>query len=150
MKRLATLILTAALPLTVMAGDVLDEDDDYHTAGPSKDQIELLDVQETSPYGSDNPLQIKIANKSPYYLDRVAIRCTIYDKYGGRLFKNIIFQSQPRMSLDFSFPFVKTPEMGIPPGAIALVDLYTEDNRWMRGNGKYVYKCEIYGVSGSK
>ncbi len=149
MKRLVTLTFACLLPLTVVA-DVLDEDDDYRTEGPSKDQVELLDVQENPPYGSDNPLQVKIANKSPYYLDRIAIRCTIYDKYGSRLFKNIIFQSQPRMSLDFSFPFVKTPEMGIPPGAIALVDLYTEDNRWMRGNGKYVYKCEIYGVSGSK
>lgn len=146
MKSLAGLIFLVGLPVLAMGG-VLDEDEDLQAKTSYKGQIELLEVRETSPYGSDNPLQIKVANKSTRYLDRISIQCTIYDKYGSRLFKDIVFQSQPKRSLDFSFPFIKTHGMGIPPGAIALVDLYTENNRWMRGNGKYIYDCVIKDVS---
>ena len=64
------------------------------------------------------------------------------------MFKRIVFKSKPIFSIYLALPPVRTPEMGIPPGAVAEVGLYTDDNRWSRGEGQYRYDCQLYGVAG--
>jgi hypothetical protein len=118
--------------------------------GPVKADIELLAVRETSPFGSRRPLVAEIKNNSEYYLDRLAIQCTITDDRGFRLFRDLVFKSSPSFSVHIEFPPIKTPEMGVPPGAATEVGLYTTDNRWTRGHGAYVYDCDVYGVAGRK
>jgi len=142
------IVLILLLPAWCLA-DVLDDDyDEGGYQGPEKSQIELIEVKETSPYGSSNPFKAKIKNNSQFYLDRLSLSCTVTDQRGHRVFKELIFKSKPIMSVRFGFPPIKTPEAGIPPGATAEMELYTDDNRWTRGNGAYKYDCRIYGVSG--
>ena len=130
--------------------DYLAADDagDTRFVGPSNAEVELLAVRETSPYASSHPLSARIRNHSGLYLDRLAIACSLTDPRGFRVFKRLIFKSQPLFSVRIGFPPVSTPEMGIPPGAEAVVGLYTDDNRWTRGHGDYRYDCQVYGVSG--
>lgn len=124
------------------------EPDSSQYVGPHPKDVELISVEETSPYGSDRPLSITIRNHSELYLDRVSIKCTITDARGHRAFKKVVFKSNPILSPRIAFPPISTPELGIPPGARAEVGLYTDDNRWFRGHGDYRYDCQIYGVSG--
>lgn len=150
-KTMKKILLTTLLLPALASAEFLD--DDLHNAeykSPEKEQVELLEVRETSPYGSDNPLSVTIRNNSELYLDRVAIVCTITDQRGYRVFKDIGFQSKPSFSIRIDFPPVSTPELGIPPGAQAKVGLYTDDNRWTRGQGKYRYECEIDDVDGQE
>lgn len=131
------------------AADLLDDDvEGYRVQGPTMSQIELLGVQETSPYGSDRPLSVKVKNRSEFYLDRVAIQCTVTDQQGFRAFKDIVFKSKPMLTIRLYVPPIRTPEMGIPPGAVADVGLYTDDTRWSRSDGAYHYDCRLYGVGG--
>ncbi len=138
------------LPGYVAADFQGEHGDESRFVGPTKSQVELIEVKETSPYGSDNPLAAKIKNNSDLYLDRVAIKCTITDQRGYRLFKSLVFRSKPIFSIRIAFPPISIPEAGIPPGTIAEVGLYTKDNRWTRGDGDYQYDCHMYGVSGRK
>lgn len=147
MKRLFALLL---LPIGVSAGVMPDHEHDNGFVGPSVADVELLNVGETAPYGSTNPLAAKIRNNSASYLDRIAIKCTIVDAAGNRTFRRLIFKSAPLFSIDMALPPITTPEMGIPPGAETEVALYTDDDRWQRGFGDYSYDCEMYGVSGRK
>jgi len=142
------LALLLSLPGWV-AADLLDDDvGGYRAEGPTKSQIELLAVQETSPYGSERPLSVTVKNHSEFYLDRVAIQCTITDQRGFRVFKDIVFKSKPMLTVRLYMPPIRTPQLGIPPGAVAEVGLYTNDTRWSRGDGAYRYDCQLYGVSG--
>jgi hypothetical protein len=143
------LLLTCLLVPLAAHADVLDpemRDNDYH--GPSSDDIELLSVKESAPVGTAAPFSAKIRNGSAYYLDRLSIACSVTDENGYRAFRKIVFRSAPIMSIDFDFPPITTPEIGVPPGAVTAIPLYTTDNRWTRGNGRYQYDCEVYGVSG--
>ena len=126
------------------------EPDDTQYVGPDPKDVELIAVKESSPYGSDRPLVATIKNNSALYLDRVSIRCTITDARGHRVFKKIVFKSNPMFSVKIEFPPISTPELGIPPGAVTEVGLYSDDNRWFRANGDYRYDCQIYGVSGQE
>ena len=132
-----------------VAADFLDEDAEWNEPrGPAKSEIQLVEVKETSPYGSERPLSVKVKNNSDVYLDRVAIECTITDRRGFRVFKDLVFKSGPIFSVRIALPPVRTPEIGIPPGRVTEVGLYTDDHRWTRGDGAYRYDCEIYGVGG--
>jgi len=142
------LALLLLLPACAAADFLNEEDDGYEYRGPTKSEIELIEVQETSPYGSEGPLSVQVKNNSDFFLDRVAIQCTISDQRGFRVFKDMVFRSGPIFSVRIDFPPFWTPEMGIPPGAVSEVGLYTDDNRWTRGNGAYRYDCQMYGVSG--
>jgi hypothetical protein len=142
------LILTIAAPLA-FAQPPHDEPA-KHYIGPTMEEIEILEVTETPPVDSSHPLMVKVVNHSAYYLDRVAIECNITNQKGFRVFKDMVFKSAPVFSLKIAFPPVKTPEMGIPPGATADIGLYTTDNRWTRGFGEYSYDCHIYGVGGNE
>jgi hypothetical protein len=146
MKRYLTLLLL--WPALVNADYFNVEGGGDGFVGPALDEIELISIEETSVYGSERPLSVKVRNNSDLYLDRVAIECTITDWRGHRAFKDIVFKSKPIFSIDFAIWPIKTPEMGIPPGATADVGLYTDDNRWMRGRGSYKYDCDIHGVAG--
>jgi len=143
------LLLTCLLlPLAAQA-DVLNPEmqaNEHH--GPRNDDIELLSVRETAPVGTKAPFSAKIRNGSAYHLDRISIACTVTDDNGYRAFKKIIFRSAPIMTIDFAFPPVTTPELGVPPGAVTDIPLYTKDNRWTRADGRYTYDCEVHGVSG--
>ena len=138
------------LPACVSAGSLGPgpEEDTYR--GPTREAIELLAVKETSPYGSDEPFSARIRNGSEYYLDRLAIRCTVTDDRGFRILKSVVFRSDPMLSLHIAIPPIRTPELGIPPGAVATVGLYTDDNRWTRGHGEYRYDCRVHDVDGSE
>jgi hypothetical protein len=132
------------------AADLLDDDaGGYRTEGPTMSQIELRKVQEASPYESEGPLSITVQNHSEYYLDRVAIECTITDRRGFRVFEDIVFKSGPLFTIGLYLPPIRRPAMGIPPGAVADIELYTDDTRWSRGQGAYQYECQLYGVGGS-
>lgn len=120
--------------------------DEYH--GPTTDEVELVAVSETTPYGSDNPFAATVTNGSEFYLDRVAVLCDVTDLRGHRVFKGIQFKSGPAFSVRISFPWIRTPEKGIPPGATTDIGLYSDDIRWFRGHGNYRYSCRINGVSG--
>lgn len=127
-----------------------DDEEEHQYVSPTKSEIELLEVRETSPYGSKHPLAAKVRNDSQQYLDRVAIECNITDQRGFRVFKDIVFKSSPLFSVTIAFPPVTTQASGIPPGAVADVELYTDDNRWTRGDGQYNYDCSLYGVGGKR
>ena len=120
--------------------------DEYH--GPTTDEVELVAVRETTPYGSDNPFAVTVTNHSEFYLDRVALLCDVTDLRGHRVFKGIRFKSGPAFTIRISFPWIRTPEKGIPPGATTEIGLYSDDNRWFRGHGDYLYDCRINGVGG--
>lgn len=143
---LLTLMLLPAYGLADYIG--VEDGDEHEYVGPTVDDIELLAVTETSPSGSAQPLSARIRNNAEYYLDRVSIKCTITDERGFRVFKGMVFRSGPLFSLRIAWPPISTPELGIPPGAVTEVGLYTKDNRWTRGHGDYRYDCRIYGVSG--
>ena len=146
MKR-SLLILALATPAAF--AQFPDEDlQENRYVSPTKNEIELLSVRETSPYGSKRPLEAKVRNNSRQYLDRVVIQCTITDKRGFRVFNDIVFKSSPLFSVKIQFPPITTQEIGIPPGSVAAVGLYTTDNRWTRGHGEYTYDCHLYGVGG--
>ena len=68
--------------------------------GPELGDVALTEVKETSPYGSEHPLAATIKNNSEYYLDRVAIECNITDDRNVRVFKDIVFQSNPTFGLN--------------------------------------------------
>ena len=146
MKRYCAILMLASGLAMAEYPDVEPDDTEY--VGPDPKDVALLSVKETSPYGSDRPLSARIKNNSDLYLDRVSIKCTITDARGYRKFKKIVFKTKPMLSVKFAFPPIVTPEMGIPPGAEAEIGLYTDDNRWIRGNGDYQYDCQVYGVSG--
>ena len=148
MTRTALALVLIAPPVLAQFPDEVAEEGRY--VGPTEGDIELLAVRETSPYGSKRPLVAEIKNNSHYYLDRLAIQCTITNDRGFRLFKDLVFKSSPIFSVNIGFPPIKTPEMGIPPGSVAEVGLYTTDNRWTRGHGAYVYDCRVYGVGGQE
>jgi len=145
-KYLLLLILLPACGLADYLG--VEEGDDHEYVGPTVGEIELLGVSETSPSGSAQPLSARVRNNAEAYLDRLAIKCTITDQRGFRVFKNIVFRSGPLLSVRIALPPISTPELGIPPGAVADIGLYTKDNRWTRGHGDYRYDCRVYGVSG--
>lgn len=125
-----------------------DESGEDQYQGPKMDEVELVAVSETAPYGSDNPFVATVTNGSEFYLDRVAVLCEVTDLRGHRVFKGIQFKSGPAFSVRMSFPWIRTPEKGIPPGATTDIGLYSDDNRWFRGHGNYLYSCRINGVSG--
>lgn len=146
-KLLALLLLFSGW----VTADILDDhEEEQRFEGPAVSEVELLEVKETSPYGSDRPFAAKIRNNTALYLDRVAIKCTVTNKRGHRLFKDLVFRTNPSFSIRIGFPPVTTPEMGIPPGETTEVGLYTEDNRWTRGDGEYLYDCHMHAVSGRK
>jgi hypothetical protein len=139
-------ILLLALFTPAALAQFPDEDlQEKRYVGPTESEVELLSVRETSPFGSKRPLVAEVRNNSDYYLDRVAIQCTLTDERGFRAFKDIVFKSSPLVSFKIEFPPITTQEMGIPPGEVAEVGLYTTDNRWTRGHGKYTYDCRLYG-----
>jgi hypothetical protein len=145
MRRLAIL-------LTLTTSSVLaqhpDEMMERKYVGPEQKDIELIEVRETPPYGSDRPLVAKVSNNSKYYLDRVAIQCNITDERGFRIYKDIVFKSSPVFSIKSQWPPITSQELGIPPGTVTDVGLYSTDTRWSRGFGKYKYDCHMYGVAG--
>ncbi len=145
-KYLLILMLLPACGLT----DYLEyeEGNDHEYVGPTVEEIELLGVSETSPSGSAQPLSARVRNNADAYLDRLAIQCTVTDQRGFRVFKDIVFRSGPLFSIRIAWPPISTPELGIPPGAVTEVGLYTKDNRWTRGHGDYRYDCRVHGVSG--
>lgn len=124
------------------------ESDEHEYQGPKSEDVELVAVKEASPYGSENPLSVTVINRSDFYLDRVAVVCDVTNRLGHRVFKGIQFKSAPAFSIRISFPWIHTPERGIPPGAMTDIGLYSNDNRWFRGHGEYSYDCRINGVSG--
>lgn len=147
MKRiLAVLMLLPGLAAAEYKSVQETQQNEY--VGPTKDEVALLEVSETPPVGEDRPLSVKVKNNSQYYLDRVAVECDITDDKGYRAFKDIVFKSKPMFSVRMAWPPISTPEMGIPPGTVADIGVYTDDNRWMRGFGKFSYDCKMYGVSG--
>jgi hypothetical protein len=123
-----------------------DQGADYE--GPERQEIEIISVTETPPVGSDHPLAVKVRNNSSSYLDRVAIECTITDDRGHRVFEKITFRSAPLFSVGIEWPPILIAEMGIPPGAEAEIGLYTDNKRWMRGEGAYRYDCHMDSVGG--
>ena len=124
------LILLMLLPTWGIADYAAVEDGgDDAFVGPTKDEIELIEVHETSPYGSSHPLSARIRNNASAYLDRPAIGSTESDDRGSRVFKDIVFKSAPAFSIRLALPPIGIPEPGIPPGALAAVGLYTKDNR---------------------
>lgn len=145
MKRLVMLLILITPPVLARHPDEI-QDERY--VGPEQKEIELLGVRETTPYGSDRPLVAKVKNNSKYYLDRVAVECTITDERGFRIFKDIVFKSSPVFSIKSQWPPITSQELGIPPGATTEVGMYSEDTRWSRGFGKYTYDCHMYGVAG--
>ena len=128
----------------------VEESGDKEFIGPTTEEIELLSIAETPLYGSDRSIAVKVRNNSQVYLERVAVKCDITDAKGFRLFKGMVFKSDPLFSIRLKFPPISTAERGIPPGAEAEVGVYTDDNRWTRGNGAYNYHCKMYGVGGSE
>lgn len=141
--------LLLLLPALALAQSPHQDDfqDDFHNA-PTEDEIQLLEVFESAPVGTDGPMTARIRNNSDYHLDRLSIRCTVTDREGRRVMRKVVFKSDPIVNIAFAFPPITTPELGIPPGAETRVELYTSDNRWTRGHGEYRYDCEVYGVSG--
>ena len=123
-----------------------DQDDGF--VGPTTADVELMAVDETSPYGSSHPLSARVRNNSEFYLDRVAIDCTLTDERGFRVFRDIRFRSGPAFSVRIALPPISMPEQGVPPGGEAEFGLYTKDNRWIRGEGRYRYDCDISAVAG--
>ncbi|GEM_PF-3859839 len=144
MRRSYSLLLSLALCATGALAGFPDEDLQNHQyTGPEKDDIQLLEVRETPPMGSQRPLVAKVTNHSKFFLDRLAIQCTLYDQQGYRLFKDLVFQSSPLLGFG-------NRKLGMPPGATGEVGLYTTDYRWTKGDGKYRYDCQVYGVRGSE
>lgn len=123
------------------AGPPNDRQPDH--AGPRKDEVILHKLSESPRVNSDYPLSASIENRSRFYLDRLAITCVLNDSRGHRAFKRIIFKSETVLNA----VFLGSGRLGIPPGRMADVGLYTADNHW-RPSG-YTYDCAVYQVSGS-
>ncbi len=140
--------LVIALALVGSTALAVGAEQENRYVSPTVDEVELLSVSETPPVDSDRPLQAKVHNNSSHYLDRVALLCDITDENGFRAFKDIVFKTSPVFSIKPQWPPITTQEIGIPPGAIATVGLYTENSRWTKGLGKYHYDCRIYGTGG--
>ena len=149
MKRIAPFALILVCP-SVWADLSSYESEDTGYVGPARADVELLEVYESRLSGAKAPLTVRIKNHSDYYVDRIAVDCEVTDTRGFRVFESLVFKSAPSFSIRLQFPPITTPEMGIPPGAAAEVELYTSDNRWTRGHGEYTYDCETYGVSGGE
>jgi hypothetical protein len=147
MRRLA---IAALLTTTAAQADITEDQlEDDRFVGPTEDQVELLEVRESALVGASGPFTVKVRNHSEYYLDRVSVRCEVTDQRGFRVFEEIVFKSASLFAIRLQLPPITTPEMGIPPGAVAEIALDTSNRRWMRGYGQYRYDCEIYGVSGN-
>jgi len=141
--RLGTLLLIIA---TNSYGDALESPQDGSTnyVGPREDEVILQKVFESPRYNSSHPLSARIKNSSRFYLDRLAIECTLSDSKGIRLFRRIVFKSNTILNT----AILGSDKLGIPPGATSDVGLYTTNNEWRPGD--HTYNCVIYGVNGSE